>query len=184
LVIGRVLGNDGSGTYAAIASGIRWAADQRAIIISMSLGGSSGSQALSDAIDYAAGKGCLIIAAAGNSNSSSPSYPAYYTKVLAVGAVDNNDVKASFSNFGSWVDIVAPGVNIASTYPTNQYVLLSGTSMATPIVAGSAALVWKYFGTSNGPTFVRNKLTQKGNTVTFGGESKPRVNPYRSITLP
>ena len=184
LVIGRVLGNDGSGSYAAIVSGIRWAADQRAIIISMSLGGSSGSQALSDAIDYAAGKGCLVIAAAGNSNSNLPSYPAYYTKVLAVGAVDNNDVKASFSNYGSWVDIVAPGVNIASTYPTNQYAQLSGTSMATPIVAGSAALVWKYWGTANGPTFVRNKLTQKADFVSFGGESKPRVNPYKAITAP
>lgn len=184
LVVGRVPGNNGSGAYAAIVSGIRWAADQRAIVISMSLGGPAASQALSDAIDYASGKGCLVVAAAGNDNSAAPSYPAYYSKVLAVGAVDNNDVKASFSNYGAWVDIVAPGVNIASTYPGSQYAQLSGTSMATPIVAGSAALVWKYWGTANGPTFVRTKLTQKANFVTFAGESKPRVNPYKAITAP
>lgn len=184
LMIGKVLGNNGSGTYADIIQGLRWAADNKAKIISMSLGGSSGSQALNDAVNYAWNKSCLLFAAAGNSNSSAPNYPAWYSKCIAVGAVDNNDVKASFSNYGSWVDLVAPGVNIASTYPTNQYALLSGTSMATPIAAGSAALVWKAAGTSVWNGVIRTKLTTNADFVTFGGISTPRVNPYKAITLP
>jgi len=146
----KVLGDNGSGSWSGIASGIVWAADNGAQVISMSLGGGSGSNTVKSAIDYAVNKGVVVVAAAGNSNTSAPSYPAYYANVIAVGATDNNDNKASFSNYGSWVDVAAPGVAILSTAPdhTNRiwgsgvkYGAISGTSMSTPHVAGVAGLV-------------------------------------------
>ena len=146
LLNGKVLGDSGSGSCSGVANGMTWAADQGARVISMSLGGGS-CVAQENAAAYAAGKGSLVIAAAGNSSTSSPSYPAFYPSVLAVAATDSADQIASFSNFGSWVDIAAPGVNIYSTMPnhtsklrTKNYGYLSGTSMATPVVSGIAAL--------------------------------------------
>lgn len=143
----KVLDSSGSGYYDWIANGITWATDNGAKVISMSLGGTADSTILSDAVNYAVSKGVVVVAAAGNSNSSSPFYPAYYSNVVAVAATDQSDAKASFSNYGSWVDIAAPGVNIASTYSTtipgsSGYAYMSGTSMATPFVSGLAGLVF------------------------------------------
>lgn len=137
----RVLDANGSGSLDDVAQGIRYAADQGAQVINLSLGGAGGTQTLQSAVDYAWGKGSVVIAAAGNEGVSSPSYPAYYTNAIAVAATDQNDRKASFSNFGTWVDIAAPGVNIYSTTPNNQYASFSGTSMASPVVAGVAGLL-------------------------------------------
>ncbi|MCS7273523.1 MAG: S8 family serine peptidase [Fimbriimonadales bacterium] len=140
----KVLNANGSGTLDAIARGITWAADNGAHILSLSLGAGSGAQQLQDAVNYAWNRGCLIVAAAGNSGSSAPMYPAYYTNCIAVAATDSTDTLASFSQYGSWVDIAAPGVDILSTYPSNRYVRLSGTSMACPHVAGAAAVLWSH----------------------------------------
>lgn len=140
LISVKVLDNSGSGYYSWIANGIVWAADNGAEVINLSLGGSSSSQAMQDAINYANAKGVVIVAAAGNSSSSKASYPAYYTPAIAVAATDSSDNKASFSNYGSWVDIAAPGVSIISTYK-GSYSKLSGTSMASPFVAGLAGLI-------------------------------------------
>ncbi|MEO7994241.1 MAG: S8 family serine peptidase [bacterium] len=155
LLIGKVLSNSGSGSTSWIASGITWAADNGAKVISMSLGGSAGSSSMSSAITYAWNKGVVVVAAAGNSNTSAASYPAYYTNCIAVAATDSSDRRASFSNYGTWVDVSAPGVSILSTYPrssgssTDRYAYMSGTSMACPHVAGLAALVWATpYGTS------------------------------------
>jgi thermitase len=147
----KVLGDNGSGAWSWIASGIVWAADEGAKVINMSLGGSTGSSTVEEAVNYAWNKGVVLVAAAGNSGSSSPSYPAYYSNVIAVAATDQTDNKASFSNYGDWVDIAAPGVSILSTAPDHRnriwgfgvkYATGSGTSMATPHVAGTAGLVW------------------------------------------
>ncbi|MDN4592860.1 S8 family peptidase [Polycladomyces subterraneus] len=139
----RVLDNNGNGTLENVANGIIHAADQGAKVINLSLGAGYDSQTLKDAVQYAWSKGAVVVAAAGNSNSSQPSYPAYYDQVIAVGATDKYDNKASFSNFGSWVDVAAPGVDIYSTYPIayGQYATMSGTSMAAPHVSGLAALL-------------------------------------------
>lgn len=137
----RVLDANGSGSLADVASGITHAADNGSQVISLSLGSFIGGTALKDAVNYAWNKGSVIVAAAGNSGLPFPSYPAYYSNAIAVAATDSNDQTASFSNWGSWVDIAAPGVDIYSTYPTDSYQSLSGTSMATPHVAGLAGLL-------------------------------------------
>jgi thermitase len=140
----KVLSSSGSGTLDGVARGITWAADNGAHILSLSLGAGSGAQQLQDAVNYAWTRGCLVVAAAGNGGSSSPQYPAYYTNCIAVAATDSSDRLASFSQYGSWVDIAAPGVGILSTIPNNRYASYDGTSMACPHVAGAAAVLWSH----------------------------------------
>jgi thermitase len=137
----RVLDENGEGTLDKVASGIVDAADHGAKVINLSLGSSQSAQTLKDAIDYAWNKGAVVVAAAGNDGTSAPTYPAYYNQVLAVAATDNNDHKADFSNYGKWVDVAAPGVDITSTYVGGGYKTMSGTSMAAPHVSGLAALL-------------------------------------------
>ena len=137
----KVLSNTGAGSYMSVADGIIYAADQNASIISLSLGGSTDSSFVYDAVNYAYSEGSVIIAAAGNSDTDAKSYPAGYDVVIAVGATDINDQKASFSNYGSWVDVSAPGVDIYSTVLNNGYSYMSGTSMACPQVSGLAGLI-------------------------------------------
>jgi thermitase len=189
----KVLGDTGSGSYSGIISGIIWAADNGAKVINMSLGGSSGSTTLESAVDYAWSKGVVVVAAAGNSGATDPSYPAYYANCIAVAATDANDAKASFSNYHSsnnpWVDVAAPGVNIYSTMPNHRnkigprnYDTLSGTSMASPFVAGLAGLVWaSSYGTS--ATHVRDRVESTADTVgtiwsTYGIK---RINAYKAV---
>ncbi len=137
----RVLDAQGSGSHSQIANGITYAADQGADIISMSLGAPTGSSTLLNAVTYAFNAGATLIAATGNDNSVI-GYPAKYSDVIAVGAYDQAQNRASFSNFGAEIDVSAPGVQIAAAYHRNDadYVYLDGTSMATPIVSGAAAL--------------------------------------------
>jgi thermitase len=137
----KVLDSTGSGFYSWIANGITWSADNGAKVINLSLGGSANSQTLQNAINYAVGKGVVVVAAAGNNGNSAPFYPAYYSNVVSVAATDSNDKKASWSNYGPWVIMAAPGVNILSAYQ-GGYAYLSGTSMATPFASGVAGLIW------------------------------------------
>lgn len=141
LLSAKVLDFSGSGYYSWISNGIVWAADNGAKVINLSLGGSSYSSTLANAVNYAWSKGAVVVAAAGNNKSSNPIYPANLNNVLSVAATDNNDQKANFSNYGTWVDVAAPGVSILSTYK-GSYAYLSGTSMATPLVSGLAALIF------------------------------------------
>lgn len=137
----KVLDASGSGSTYAVAQGIIWAADNGAKVINMSLGNYADAQFLHDAIKYAFEKDVVLIAASGNDNTERPGYPAAYDEVFAVAATDSNKNKASFSNYGDYIDVAAPGVNIPSTYPNNQYAALSGTSMASPHVSALAALI-------------------------------------------
>ena len=138
----------------AIQQAIARAIADGAKVINMSLGGADVSQSLDAAVQDAWTAGLVVVAGAGNDGSTGLFYPAAYDNVVSVGASDEDDLRASFSNYGSWVDIAAPGNVILSTYPmagcsvsttpgdTGCYAYNSGTSMATPHVAGAAALVW------------------------------------------
>jgi len=143
----KVLNRYGWGTLASVAEGIRFAADHGAQVINLSLGGSSKSRILEEAVRYAQGKGSLVVAAAGNSGKS-VGYPAAYEGVLAVSATDSNDTIAWFSSRGPQVGIAAPGVGVtqqticqAGRNKCEIFGTFSGTSMASPHVAGSAALL-------------------------------------------
>jgi subtilisin family serine protease len=150
LAVGKVLGPSG-GFDSWIAAGMDWAWQVGgAKVISMSLGAPGTSSNLEAAVNRAWANGVVIVAAAGNDASSELFYPASIANCISVAATDNTGMLASFSNFGSTVDLAAPGVNVASTYKGSSYVLASGTSMACPHVSGAAALVWATsFGTSN-----------------------------------
>lgn len=139
----KVLDAAGQGSSSTLASGIRWAADHGATVISASLGSAYGSQTLHDAVTYALGKGALVVAASGNGNTS-VQYPAAYPEVIAVGATDKADVRADYSNTGPELDLAAPGGSAsAGIWSTviGGYGTKIGTSMAAPHVAGAAALV-------------------------------------------
>lgn len=137
----KVCDEGGSCSIDAISSAIHYAADQGARVINMSLGSSSCSETLEAAIDYAYfEKGVVVVAAAGNDNNL-VGYPAAYEPVLAVGALDRHGKRAYFSSYGEALDLVAPGVRIFSTVPNNGYETFSGTSMASPHVAGVAGLL-------------------------------------------
>ncbi len=138
----RVLDEDGVGTWSNVADGIVYAVDHGAKVINLSLTGKYSSDAVADAVNYAWNHGVLVVAAAGNSNSSDPGYPAAYDKVMAVAATTPDDSKWGLSNYGSWITIAAPGATVYSTVPGGGYDFKSGTSMATPHVAGLAGLIW------------------------------------------
>jgi subtilisin family serine protease len=137
----KVMNDSGEGTDSTVASGIRWAVDNGADIVTMSLGVEGISTTLNNAINYASNNGVVLIAASGNSGSSVVSYPAANPKVIAVGAVDNSERPASFSNYGTGLDVMAPGSSIYSTMTGGGYQYLSGTSTACPFVAGVVALL-------------------------------------------
>jgi subtilisin len=149
----KVLSGCGSGSYADIADGVKYAADNGADVINMSLGGDSGDSTLQNACQYAYDKGVVIVASAGNSGPCSDcvGYPASYNTVIAVSAVDpRDDTLADFSSTGSEVELAAPGVGTLSTIPPesddgstyeNGYETFSGTSMSAPHVAGGAGQV-------------------------------------------
>ena len=141
----RVLDENGSGWDSDIAEGIIWATDHGADVINMSLGGpTSYPYTLQSAVDYAYSHGVVVVAAVGNSPNGIPIYPAACDHVIGVAATNSSDQRASFSNYGTFVDIAAPGETIASTYwsgGANVYAQASGTSMAAPHVAGLAALL-------------------------------------------
>ncbi|MCL4338761.1 S8 family peptidase [Patescibacteria group bacterium] len=176
LINAKALGDDGSGYYSWLANCIIWSADNGANVINMSLGGPYSSQTLEDAVNYAWNKGVVIVAAAGNSNSPYPFYPAYYSHVIAVAATDINDYRASFSNYGRWIAVAAPGVSIYSTLPDHpnaigveNYGYLSGTSMASPHVAGLAGLLFGINGMTN---------TQAVNDIENGADYIPGTGFY------
>jgi PKD repeat protein len=122
-------------------AGLRYAVDAGAKIINLSWGSSSFSSSNEAAIAYAISQGAIVVAAAGNENTSTIFYPAGYSGVVSVASTTFNDAKSSFSNYGSWVRISAPGSQILSTIPGNGYDYSSGTSMASPMVAGLLGLM-------------------------------------------
>ncbi|MBI1919825.1 MAG: S8 family serine peptidase [Geobacter sp.] len=136
-----VLDSSNYATYSNIAQAITYAADHGVRVINISIGGSSSSSTLQNAVNYAWNKGAIIFASAMNNSTSTPYYPAACTNVVAVAATDSNDAKASFSNYGSWIDISAPGVSIYTTNNGGAYGTWNGTSFSSPLTAGLAGLI-------------------------------------------
>lgn len=137
-----VLADDGSGMMSDLAEGIRWATDNGADVISMSVAGTSSTRALESAVGYAAEKGVVLVASAGNHGTTDPTYPAGLPEVIGVAASDRNDDRYDFSGHGSWVDVAAPGCNpsVQAGVRGGGYAQFCGTSSAAPLVAGVLAL--------------------------------------------
>jgi len=159
LLVGKVLSNEGSGTMDSIAKGIDWAVAEGADIISMSLGSDGDDPTLFKAVHMALSKGVIIVAAAGNSGSygvNTVGYPARYGSVISIGAHDQHGNVSGFSSRGGDVDFIAPGEDIVSLGKKGTYTRMSGTSFATPIVAGLCALILAKHKISGGGTPIRN----------------------------
>jgi len=179
-------GTTGTARYSDIAKGIIYAADNGAKVINLSLGGYAFSSYLENAVNYAWNAGCVLVGAAGNNNLSVPFYPAAYENVIGVSATEQSDTRASWSNYGWYISVVAPGVNIYSTYwnGSSTYAYMSGTSMATPHVAGLAALLFAQDGTRTNAT-VRSLI--EGSADDLGDEGWDqyygygRINAYRAL---
>jgi subtilisin family serine protease len=139
----KVLSNEGSGSATGVAEGIKWAADQGYEVISMSLGATQGASIIQDALQYAQDAGSLVVAAAGNEGPciDCVHYPGAYPEAVAVGSINRFDDLSEFSSTGDEVEVVAPGTEIMSTVTGGGYRAYSGTSMATPHVAGAAAVL-------------------------------------------
>ena len=142
----KAINRTGTGKLSWVINAIKYAIEKRVDIISMSLGLSENSPKLENIIKEAVNNNIAVVCAAGNEGDGNDdsfeySYPAAYIDVISVGAVDKKGVPAKFSNTNACIDLVAPGVDIISTYPNNKFASLSGTSMATPYVSGSLALL-------------------------------------------
>jgi thermitase len=137
----KILNENGSGFVSNVAKGITYAADNGASIINMSLAGTFLSSTLSEAIEYAWAKNCILVAGAGNSGDNIPRYPAAHPLVISVSALNASNALPSWASFGETVELSAPGVNIWSTNYNEGYSAVSGSSFASPLVAGAAGLV-------------------------------------------
>ena len=179
LLICRALGPDGGGSGADVAACIGWAAKRGAKVISLSLGGPD-TRALRTAVAAASGAGAVIVAAAGNEGTTETSFPAGYPEVVSVAATDRAGRRAGFSNVNRDVEIAAPGVDILSTWPGNCYRSMSGTSMATPHVAGAAALLWEGIG-GRDPSAVRAALRRSVREA--GARGRDREYGYGVLDL-
>lgn len=168
----KVLDEFGTGNYSNVIEGIYWAIDNDIDIINMSLGGTGNSKALQEAIQTAISSGIIIVAAAGNNGSDEGeiTYPAKYPEVIAVGAIDKNYNLANFSSHGSELNIVAPGVDIVSTYYDDGYSYMSGTSMAAPHVAGVLAILEESTNLSNDEIIdlMYESATNLGDSIFYG----------------
>lgn len=154
----KVLNAAGNGTYAQVIQGIEWAIDNHMNIISMSFTGAADSEALHQVIKQASQAGIILIASAGNLGSGveTEMYPARYPEVVSVGATTQKNVRANLSSTGNELDIMAPGIDIYSTYKNGSYLQMSGTSMAVPYVTGAAAVLWSQDTSKSGQEIVNN----------------------------
>jgi subtilisin family serine protease len=176
----KALDANGMGWWSVAAKAIIWAADHHADVINMSWGGPSGGSVLGDAIAYARSKGAVLIGAAGNNAVTSKFYPAAYPGVLSVAASTDFDLRYYFSNYSiSWVDLAAPGCTY-STHLGSDYGSFCGTSAATPVVSGIAALI-----ESAKPSLSRSQiesiLTDATVRTPFSFTRFGRIDAYKAV---
>lgn len=174
---------DGSFTTSAIAKGIRYAADNGAKVISMSLGGGGTMAEVQQAVRYAQSKGCVVVAATGNDGKYSVSFPARYDEILAIGS-SKDGRRSSFSNGGDRIDLSAPGEKIVAAVPGGGFGAKSGTSMATPYAAGAVALVMAQHPDWT-PEQVKNHMKRAVNDLGSAGWDKDfgygEVNLFKAV---
>ncbi|MFC1767180.1 S8 family serine peptidase [Candidatus Margulisiibacteriota bacterium] len=194
----KAINSEGWGYTGTSARAIVYAADNGAKIINMSYGSSYNDPYEKAAVDYAHARGCLLVAAAGNGASDSKIYPAGFDNVIAVASTDIDDRKSNYSNFGSWIDLAAPGGDqsydpksrILSTYYStdNNYVWMMGTSMASPHVAGVAALI-KTMRPEYSPDDIEKQLKDTADDISSINPGYAdllgagRINAYRSSNI-
>ena len=175
----------GSASYSNMASAITYAADHGIRVINMSLAGSSASSTLDSAVSYAWNKGTVVFASAGNYSTSTPYYPAASPNVVAVSSTSSSDTISSFSNYGSWIDLSAPGEGILTLVNGGGYGSWSGTSFSAPITAATAALVLSVNPSLSASSLVSlleqnsDDLGTPGYDIYYG---YGRVNAYKAVT--
>ena len=173
----RVLDSEGYGDVFTIVKAISFAKSNGADVINLSLGSAHRSAMLGEVIEDAVKNDVVVAAAAGNSNSGLPHYPAAGNGtaasadgLVAVTAVDMYAKKSDYANYGTWVDIAAPGDGIRSTFPVGKYANWSGTSMATPFISGQAALIHAVYGSPD-PEGVETKMRRSAQPLTLQNPS-------------
>jgi subtilisin family serine protease len=171
----KVLDNNGQGSINSIVEGIYWSCEQKNVnFITMSLGSPSSHKEIEKAINYASNKGKVIFCAAGNSGPDSDiMYPAKYANTIAIGAIDINMNRTSFSCSGDSLDFLAPGDNILGCIPKNRYAKMSGTSMSNPFAVGIASLLLSYN--------LKNKKYQLVNCQDYINVFKKHTTSLKSI---
>lgn len=179
-----VLDSSNYASYSNIASAITYAADHGVRVINISIGGSSASSTLQNAVNYAWSKGAVIFASAMNNANSTPYYPAACSNVVAVSATDSNDNLASFSSFGNWIDVSAPGASILTTNMGSGYGYWQGTSFSSPIAAAVAGLILSVKPSLSNSTVV-SLLEQTSDDLGSSGWDQyfgyGRVNAYKAV---
>ena len=177
-----VLDSTDFATYSNIASAITWAADRGVRVINVSIGGATASSTLQSAVTYAWNKGSVVFASAMNNATSAPYYPAACDNVIAVSATEPNDTLSSFSNFGSWIDLAAPGNSILTTDNGGGYSTWAGTSFSSPIAAATAALALSVNPALSAQSLVTLLKANSDDLGTAGVDTSfgwGRINAYR-----
>lgn len=181
----KVADDTGRCEESLVAKGILWAVNHGADVINISLA-MQASPELAEAVSYAWSRGAIIIAAAGNKGRSEPSYPAYYVNCIAVAGTNQKDSLALLSSYGDWVDVAAPGFNIYSELPRNQYGYKTGTSSAGAHVSGVAALVLSVAEDENGNGFVNDEarcaIESSCTSIAVDGAGHGLVNAFQAVT--
>ena len=181
----KVADDAGRCEASVVARGIIWAVDHGAKVINISLS-MKASTDLEEAVNYAWSQGAILIAAAGNKGGSEPSYPAYYVNCFAVAGTNENNSLALLSSYGDWVDVAAPGFNIYSELPQNQYGYKTGTSAAGAHVSGVAALVFSVAEDDNGNGAVNDEvrwaIENSCTPIAVDGVGQGLVNALQALT--